>query len=430
MKRILLITIAFLMISNVSANLDGYNCSKKIILTGNASGAQTDYQILLNISYEENMSSNFNDLRFTRANGITLIDAWLESKVDNSYALVWVEFPTTPANAVEQIYWMYYGKADAVDYWDIGTTFVIGDDFSADMSKWSTVRGTWAIEGGILKQTNTVGSGVTYAYVTVPNGDYIIEVKIRPDTFTDTDYSLGIVARTNGVDTVGSQYGHGFSIPYNNINEVASVDFNSGWWANRISPGFTFTTGNWYNYKVYIPFLSSNTNIKGKAWLVGTSEPQIYQVDATLTSYSNLTCGVLGGTGGSNVRSLISYDNFHIYKYVSNPPTYEFDAEVCEEEEEEEEDISGLTTINFYYPHNNTTTDIKYISNDRYNVTTSNYLSAENLSVVIIKDQIVSEDIITNPEKLMNIKYFTLFVFLTLFIVSIIALIKIIKRGA
>jgi len=90
--------------------------------------------------------------------------------------------------------------------------------------------------------------------------------------------------------------------------------------------------------------------------------------------------------------------------------------------------VAYATTIDIQYSHNNTTTDIYYACNEGYNTTTNNSLSAENLSVVIIKDQIVSEDIITNPEKLMDIKYFTLFVFLTLFIVSIIVLIKIIKR--
>jgi len=90
--------------------------------------------------------------------------------------------------------------------------------------------------------------------------------------------------------------------------------------------------------------------------------------------------------------------------------------------------VAHATTIDIHYPHNNTTTDIYYACNDGYNLTTNNTISETNLSVIIIKDQIVSEDMITNPEKLMDIKYFTLFVFLILFIVSIIVLIKIIKR--
>ena len=86
-------------------------------------------------------------------------------------------------------------------------------------------------------------------------------------------------------------------------------------------------------------------------------------------------------------------------------------------------------TIDIYYPHNNTTTDIYYATNAGYNTTTNNTISETNLSILIIKDQIVYDDIITNPNKLMNIKIFSLFVFVVLFIVIIIGLIKILKRG-
>ena len=91
--------------------------------------------------------------------------------------------------------------------------------------------------------------------------------------------------------------------------------------------------------------------------------------------------------------------------------------------------VAQATTIDIYYPHNNTTTDIYYATNAGYNTTTNNTISETNLSILIIKDQIVYDDIITNPSKLMNIKIFSLFVFVVLFIVIIIGLIKILKRG-
>ena len=93
-----------------------------IILTGNTSGAQTDFQILLNISLVTGMQTDFDDLRF--CNDTHEIDSWLESKVDSSYALVWVEFPTTPANGVNQTYYMYYGNVDVSSDWDGVATFL------------------------------------------------------------------------------------------------------------------------------------------------------------------------------------------------------------------------------------------------------------------------------------------------------------------
>ncbi|MBW1939733.1 MAG: DUF2341 domain-containing protein, partial [Deltaproteobacteria bacterium] len=370
MKRILLITIAFLMINNVSADLDGYNCYKEIILTGNTSGAQTDYQILLNISYEENMSSDFNDLRFTRADGTTLIDAWLESKVDNSYALVWVEFPTTPANTVEQTYYMYYGNAGVMSEWDIGETFLFGDDFeSGNLNAW----------GGATSAYATVGAA---AY----EGNYGCDRTQADDSW---EFLVGASDIQNGVWEMWIKPIHASGYPHiktrylnddnyvefkiqSNVDEIIITDIGgTGSYSETLA-----TTGIWYFMRATLNDTSATLQV------YDTSMSLLQTVNALVTDRTD-------AHGFSCYRDA-QFDTYRVRKYVANPATYAFGAESCEEEEE---DISGLTTINFYYPHNNTTTDIKYISNDGYNVTTSNYLSAENLSVVIIKDQIVSEDI-------------------------------------
>jgi len=91
--------------------------------------------------------------------------------------------------------------------------------------------------------------------------------------------------------------------------------------------------------------------------------------------------------------------------------------------------VAQATTVNIYYPHNNTTTDIYYATNAGYESTTNNSISENNLSILIIKDQIEYDNIIEHPEKLMNINIFALFVFLIFFIVIIIFLIRILKRG-
>lgn len=108
--------------------LADYTKRKELVLTGGASGAQTDFQLKLAVSYAAAAQSDFDDVRFTQADGTTLIDAWIESKVDDTSAVVWAEFPTTPANTVEQTYYMYYGNSGASSDWDIVDTFAFGDD--------------------------------------------------------------------------------------------------------------------------------------------------------------------------------------------------------------------------------------------------------------------------------------------------------------
>lgn len=109
--------------------LPGYSKYKELVLTGGASGALTNHQLKIAVSYEAAMNGEFDDIRFTQADGITLIDAWAELIVTDTSATVWVEFPTTPANTVEQTYYMYYGNAGAASAWDCGRTFLLGDDF-------------------------------------------------------------------------------------------------------------------------------------------------------------------------------------------------------------------------------------------------------------------------------------------------------------
>ncbi len=80
-----------------------YTRRKKIPVTGAGSGAQTDFQIKLAALWSAAMQAGFGDVRFTKADMQTLIDAWLESKVDSTSADIWVEFPNTPADGVEKI---------------------------------------------------------------------------------------------------------------------------------------------------------------------------------------------------------------------------------------------------------------------------------------------------------------------------------------
>jgi len=133
---------------------------KKITLTGNTSGSQTDYQLLLNVTYESEMNSDFSDIRF--CNDTDQLSAWLESKVNESYALIWVKFPHIPANGETKDYWMYYGNSGANAYWDGDATFEFFDDFSGsslDSEKWSIFgTGSYEVADNLLKITNSAST--------------------------------------------------------------------------------------------------------------------------------------------------------------------------------------------------------------------------------------------------------------------------------
>src|SRR4051812_31737316 len=57
-----------------------------ITVTGSSVGAQTNYQVKLTVPYVSGMKSDFSDLRFTDADGTTLLNYWIESVINSSSA--------------------------------------------------------------------------------------------------------------------------------------------------------------------------------------------------------------------------------------------------------------------------------------------------------------------------------------------------------
>jgi len=161
-----------------------YNSSwlkrKAVTLTGGASGAQTDYQVKLTVTYDSDMQVDFDDLRFTKADGTTLLDAWLESKVDSTSATVWVE-TDTPANTVEADIYMYYGNSGAASDWDCQATMLDGDDFTGstlDTSIWDSQNCNTAVSAGKLT-IDTFSGGNRYA------GGIKGKIAIAPSSVTE-----------------------------------------------------------------------------------------------------------------------------------------------------------------------------------------------------------------------------------------------------
>ena len=63
----------------------------------------------------------------------------------------------------------------------------------------------------------------------------------------------------------------------------------------------------------------------------------------------------------------------------------------------------NATELNIYYPNNNTTTDIYYSTGYDYTHIQNNTLNITDLNSVILKNQIVCDDVINEPIKIFNI---------------------------
>ena len=136
----------------ISRNVSIWSKRKPINLWVDSGETPADYQVLLNISYNSSMNSNFSDFRFIRyCDNTTELDYWIEGKVDGQWAHVWVEIADNITTSNETLAWMYYENAEANSASNGDDTFLFFDDFEDGV-----YRDKWSID------ENTDGVGVAY----------------------------------------------------------------------------------------------------------------------------------------------------------------------------------------------------------------------------------------------------------------------------
>ena len=155
---------------------NGWLYRREVFITGSTS-ASTDHQVEVIVSYESGMQADFDDIRFTDNDQVTLLDCWLENKTDSTEALFWVEVKDSLATSTS-IY-MYFGNSTATSVSDGPSTFPFFDDFN-DASLNTTLWYNWLTggstteAGGLLTVTGGAGAseetggkfkyGQNYAY--------------------------------------------------------------------------------------------------------------------------------------------------------------------------------------------------------------------------------------------------------------------------
>lgn len=289
--------------------LSGWLYRKPLVLTGGASGAQTDFQLDIDIAHvTAKMQADFDDIRFTQNDGTTLIDAWLESKVDSTSAETWAEFPTTPANTVEQTYYLYYGKADAVNYWDIGATFIFGDDAESGVysDKWVDITGTGEYSTDDFYQGSkcikfSAVDDQTSVSKDINVSDCIFEAMVK-----GAAYANMLTARAS--QSAKTYYGYRPDYTGDKAQLYSRID---GSWVLEDEDVYGDDLTTWHKWSI----LCSGTSIK------------TYFDNALRNETTDDTIA----SGGLGTRCIsvggMYYDDVRIRKYAANPPTYAFGAE-------------------------------------------------------------------------------------------------------
>jgi hypothetical protein len=148
--------------------LIGWTYRKSVTLS-RSSGAVTNYPMKVLVGENSGASgcdvhcnghglSSFNDLRFTKSDGTTLLDYWIESisgTTPNRLAIVWVEFDSIGTSATT--FYLYYGNSGASAVSNGVNTFSVFDDY-----EWGSDGTDLATSGGsITYQTPNNGSAIS-----------------------------------------------------------------------------------------------------------------------------------------------------------------------------------------------------------------------------------------------------------------------------
>ena len=137
--------------------LTGWGYRKSHIINS-AAGAGTNYQICIKVykgtgtDGTEQVSGvtagkvycnnhcrdDFGDIRFTKDDTTTLLDYWMESKVNGDNAVFWIEIADDLSTVSRTIY-VYYGKGDATTTSNGDNAFPVFIDHEAgNLSEWTT----------------------------------------------------------------------------------------------------------------------------------------------------------------------------------------------------------------------------------------------------------------------------------------------------
>lgn len=145
-----------------------YDWSKRAPINVNVSSGTvlSGYQLLLNITHDNDMNGNFSDLRFLNySDNSTKFNYWIENKNDGNWVNVWVEIEESITTNNRTLFWVYYGNPSAESISNGTKTFEFFDDFpgtNLDTSMWSAT-GSYSVNNGISITTGSVYTDSTVA---------------------------------------------------------------------------------------------------------------------------------------------------------------------------------------------------------------------------------------------------------------------------
>lgn len=162
--------------------LSGWQYRKQVNITG-ATGAGTDYQVVIALEYNAHMQTDFDDVRFTDKNGSFLLDYWRESYTASTTAKFWVE--VNDSLEVSATIYLYYGNPTCDTASNGTATFPLFEDWASE-----TIGDQWTI-GTDYGTYSFSSSGATHgSIIKVEGGTSTVKEEIYSNDAWGHLYSL------------------------------------------------------------------------------------------------------------------------------------------------------------------------------------------------------------------------------------------------
>lgn len=152
--------------------------TRKQAIEINTSQTATEYTLNLNVTYDSNMNTSFQDLRFVNASENEELDYYIDEKVDSAWASVWVKGNFSTSNGTQM--YMYYGNPSATDAGNKTATFPILYTDKDDISNWiNQTGGKVAVKNNELFFYETAVSDIDLPYHIAMTTPAVYEMSYR-----------------------------------------------------------------------------------------------------------------------------------------------------------------------------------------------------------------------------------------------------------
>jgi hypothetical protein len=309
-----------------------WDARQAVRVFNNDNQAYSTTTVKVTVPYDADMQSDFDDLRFTADDGVTLVPHWTERVVANTTAEVWVQVPTLPASDTATLF-MYYNNVTASSTSSSTATFavieafestVVGTDYVGDTNLF-TIDGSFAYGGssGLDTtgfETSRATDGIGRTDLTVSQGE-IIRWRQYIDTSSGSNDEICTLFAVQGSVTNNQNYGVCTTLFGTDrltlVQDAESTDTFGGV-VQLASTTLTYTTG-WYEVEV--------------DWQVGGQiDVSLFNPVGTLVATTSAadTTYSSGGIGFTYWGQHGGWDSYHSRPRVATAPTVRLGAEQTE----------------------------------------------------------------------------------------------------